>query len=185
MPDEVEIKFVIHDLNAIRSSLVQHSFREVTPRTHELNTLYDHNSELRHRGEILRIRRYGDKWTITHKAKSRNQRHKSRVETETRVDDGEALDHVFRAIGFEPSFQYEKFRSEWTDGTGHVVLDETPIGNFGEIEGTPDWIDRVAAQLGLHERDYITKSYAELFFDWKKAHPATKANFMTFAEIGG
>ena len=28
-----------------------------------------------------------------------------------------------------------KIRYEWSDGKGHVVVDETPIGNFGEIEG--------------------------------------------------
>ena len=27
---------------------------------------------------------------------------------------------------------------------GHVVVDETPIGNFGEIEGPSRWIDRTA-----------------------------------------
>jgi len=124
-------------------------FKEVTPPTHEMNTLYDRGEEMRSRAEVLRIRKYGEKWTVTHKAKSQDARHKSRVETETKVQDGEVLHEVFRAMGFEPAFQYEKFRSEWSDGTGHVVLDETPIGNVGEIEGPPEWIDRVACELGL------------------------------------
>ncbi len=29
-------------------------------------------------------------------------------------------------------------------GTGKVLLDETPIGNFLEIEGSPRWIDGAA-----------------------------------------
>ncbi|MGZ4787256.1 MAG: class IV adenylate cyclase [Terriglobales bacterium] len=182
MANEVEIKFVVHDLDAIRTRLRELKFKEETPRTHEINTLYDRDGEMRRRAEVLRIRKYGQKWTVTHKAKSQDARHKTRAETETTVADGEALDHIFRAMRFGPVFRYEKFRSEWSDGKGHVVLDETPIGDFGEIEGPADWIDRVAAQLGLNEKDYITKSYVELFNDWVKAH-GSNAQHMTFAEV--
>jgi adenylate cyclase, class 2 len=184
MANEVEIKFVIHDLNGIRHRLGEMQFREATPRTHEMNTLYDHLDALRGRGEILRIRKYGDKWTVTHKAKSKDARHKTRVETETTVGDGEVLDHIFRAMGFEPSFRYEKFRNEWSDGEGHVVLDETPIGNFGEIEGPAEWIDRIAGELAIKEKDYITKSYAELFFHWTETNHSDARN-MTFSEVNG
>ena len=184
MPNEVEIKFVIHDLKRVRDQLAAAGFKEKTPRTHEMNSLYDRNGELRGRDELVRIRKYGDQWTLTHKAKSQNARHKTRTETETRVADGEALDHVFRAMGFEPSFRYEKFRSEWTDGQGHVVLDETPIGTIGEIEGSPEWIDRIASQLGFNERDYINKSYAELFREWVRS-TGSNATEMTFAAING
>lgn len=182
MPNEVEIKFLIHDLNKLRDQLRAAGFSEKTPRTHEMNTLYDRNGELRARDELVRIREYGDQWTLTHKAKSQNARHKTRVETETKVDDGKALDHVFRSMGFEPAFRYEKFRSEWTDGTGYVVLDETPIGTIGEIEGPPDWIDRIAAQLGIHPRDYINRSYAELFHEWVQK-TGSSAKEMTFAAV--
>ena len=182
MANEVEIKFIIHDLNQLRDRLKSAGFTEKTPRTHEMNTLYDRNGELRDRDELVRIRKYGDRWTLTHKAKSQNARHKTRVETETTLDDGEALDHVFRSMGFQPSFRYEKFRSEWTDRTGHVVLDETPIGTIGEIEGPPEWIDRIAAQLGINERDYINKSYAELFREWTQK-TGSGAREMTFAAV--
>jgi len=182
MPNEVEIKFVIHHLEEIRENLQRVGFKEDTPRTHEMNTLYDHHEELRSRGEILRIRKYGDRWTVTHKSKGENARHKTRRETETKVQDGEALDQIFRALGYVPVFRYEKFRSEWTDGVGHVVLDETPIGTIGEIEGPPDWIDHIAAQLGVQECDYINKSYGELFLEWKRKENSGAGN-MTFAEI--
>ncbi len=184
MAYEVEIKFVVHDLNGVRKRLSELRFTEQTPRTNEVNTLYDRDGQMRQRGEVLRIRKYGNKWTVTHKAKSQDGRHKTRIETETTVVDGEALDHIFRAIGFQQVFRYEKFRSEWSDGQGHVVLDETPIGNLGEIEGTPDWIDEIAAQLGINQSDYITKSYAELFQDWIKEHRSNARN-MTFAEVNG
>lgn len=183
MANEVEIKFVVTNLPDLRSQLKSSQFREVTPRTHEMNTLYDRALRpLRHRGEILRIREFGGVWKVTHKSRGKEGRHKTRKETETEVKDGKKLEEIFIAIGFRPAFRYEKFRTEWTDGTGHVVLDETPIGNFGEIEGPPRWIDRVAKVLGITRERYITKSYAELFYDWKR-RTHSKAKNMIFAEI--
>jgi adenylate cyclase, class 2 len=183
MANEVEIKFVVHDLQGLRERLGEIGFAEETLRTHEMNTLYDHLGRMRRRGEVLRIRKYGDKWTVTHKAKGSNGRHKVRIETETTASNGTSLEQIFHAMGFEPAFRYEKFRSEWSDGHGHVLIDETPIGNIGEIEGEPEWIDRVAAKLGVKQEDYVTKSYAELFQEWKKKN-RSKANHMIFSDIG-
>jgi adenylate cyclase, class 2 len=183
-PNETEIKFLVHDLEQLRKSLVDAGFREVTPRTHEMNTLFDTpGHDLQKRGELLRIRKYGYKWLLTHKSKGQSSRHKSRVEIETEVADGEKLDTIFRSLGYEPSFRYEKFRAEWSDHNGHVVVDETPIGNIAEIEGDPAWIDPTAEKLGINEKDYITKNYATLFFEWK-AKTGSPAREMTWAEIG-
>ena len=148
-----------------------------------MNTLYDTpDGSLRSRGEVLRIRKYGDKWKLTHKSKGNSGKHKSRVEHELAIADGPTLDAIFRSLGYQPSFTYEKFRSEWTDGQGDVVVDRTPIGNVAEIEGTPDWIDATAHRLGVSESDYITKSYAELFFDWK-LRTGSSAEHMTFDAV--
>ena len=183
MPNEVEIKFVVSDLATLQAKLRAAGFREKTPRTHEMNVLYDlPGLPLRDRGEILRIRKYGDKWKLTHKAWASGGKHKSRVETETALAEGAALEHIFKALGLGEVFRYEKYRSEWTDGDGEVVLDETPIGNLAEIEGEAAWIDRIATQLGVSERDYITKSYAELFREWKQ-RTGSKADAMTFAAV--
>ena len=180
---EVEIKFRIHDLRALNRSLRQAGFRLETRRTHEFNTLYDlPDHALRNRGELLRLRHYGDQWVLTHKAKGKTGRHKSRVEIETRVADGKKMHAILTSLGYEPSFRYEKFRAEWSDGRGHVVVDETPIGNLGEIEGSPRWIDRVAKQLQIKRQDYITDTYAGLFFKWKH-ETGSPATDMTYAEV--
>ena len=155
----------------------------ITRSTHEMNTLYDlPGQKLRKKGELLRLRKYGDKWVLTHKAKGKAGRHKTRVETETGVTDGDKMDAILFALGFSPSFRYEKYRAEWSDGRGHVVLDKTPVGNFGEIEGPARWIDRTAQALGILPADYITLSYAELFSEWKR-RTRSPAKEMTFATI--
>jgi adenylate cyclase class 2 len=147
-----------------------------------VNTLYDlPGGVLRGRGELLRLRHYGDQWRLTHKGKGRAGRHKSREELETQVEDGRQMNAILARLGFTPSFCYEKFRSEWSDGTGHVVLDETPIGNFGEIEGPARWIDRTARALDIGQDRYITDSYAQLFNQWKQ-RTDSGATDMTFRE---
>ena len=184
MPKEIEIKFRIENLPALTRALKQAGFKQITPSTHEMNALYDlPGQRLRKRGELLRLRKYGEKWVLTHKAKGTVGRHKVRAELETKVENGQQMDAVLRALGFAPTFRYEKYRAEWSDGAGHVVVDETPIGNFGEIEGPPRWIDRTARALGIARSDYITDTYAPMFFAWKRrTHSA--ATEMTFRAVG-
>jgi adenylate cyclase class 2 len=184
-PKEVEIKFVVAGMQLLEQQLVKLGFRCVTPSTYEVNTLYDLPSQkLRRKGELLRLRRYGDGWRLTHKTRGVAGRHKSRAELETSVADGEQMDGILRALGYRPVFVYEKYRSEWSDGKGHVVLDHTPIGDISEIEGRPRWIDRTARALSVSPAQYITMSYAELFFDWKRKCKQNALN-MTFRECGG
>ncbi len=129
---EVEVKFKIPDLNAIAGKLRSAGFQVVTQRTLERNTLYDlPDDPLRQRGALLRVRDYGGQWTFTFKAKGKAGRHKSRKEIETRVEDGACLSAILNEVGFRAGFTYEKFRTEWAGGQGHVVIDETPLGNFG------------------------------------------------------
>jgi adenylate cyclase class 2 len=55
------------------------------------------------------------------------------------------------------------------------MLDETPVGVYLELEGSPRWIDRSARQLGFSEPDYIVRSYGRLYLEWcerKKIKPA-------------
>jgi adenylate cyclase, class 2 len=180
---EIEIKFRIEDPRALKRKLRDAGFRSVTKQTHEMNTLYDLPGEvLRSRRQLLRLRQYGSDWKLTHKAGKKTGRHSSREELETEVSNGKKMDLILRALGYEPSFRYEKYRAEWTDGKGQVVLDETPIGNFGEIEGPSRWIDTTAKKLGVFEDDYITNNYAGLFSEWK-AETKSHANEMTFQAV--
>jgi adenylate cyclase, class 2 len=179
---EIEVKFKVDDPQVLIERLQTLGFSQITGHTHEMNVLYDFpGGPLRRRGALLRVRQYGSKWTVTYKDRNtvRPGRHKSRREIETVIHDGQALATILQSVGFQPSFAYEKFRSEWSDATGHVVLDETPIGNFGEIEGPPRWIDQVASQLGISKNQYITSSYAELFQAWKRK-TGSKSNQMLF-----
>jgi len=181
---EIEIKFRVANIGALNRRLRAAGFKLVTKKTHEMNTLYDLPGQvLRQRGELLRLRKYGESWVLTHKSKGKAGRHKTRVELQTEVKDGHKMDLILRALGYVPIFRYEKFRAEWSDGKGHVVVDETPIGNLGEIEGKSRWIDGTAKKLGIDPTQYVTRTYADLFYIWK-SHTGSKAKEMTFKAVG-
>ena len=183
MQKEIEIKFRVEDHRSLNRKLRQAGFRLETHSTHEMNTLYDLPGQvLRQRKELLRLREFGSSWKLTHKSGSKIARHSSRTELETGVSDGKKMDAILRALGYSPSFRYEKFRAEWTDGKGQVVVDHTPIGDYCEIEGKPRWIDATAKKLGVGREDYITKNYATLFAEWKE-QTKSKAEEMTFKTI--
>ena len=162
-----------------------------TPRTFEHNTLFDTpGRDLRSRHQLLRIRHYGTRCTLTHKrmpADADDSHYKTRIETETAVEDGAALATIFEQLGLTPAFTYEKFRTEWRFDhdavtASHLVIDETPIGTWAELEGPPAWIDRTLEQLGIDSRDCTTASYGRLFLDWRK-RTGSSADDLTFAAV--
>jgi adenylate cyclase class 2 len=209
---EIELKFPIHDLASLQARLPSLGFQLDTQRTFEHNTLYDTPSRtLRQAKQILRIRRYGNIWTVTHKrqptscANGDPTRYKIRLETETRIEDGPALGSIFAQLGYAPVFRYEKFRTEWSqlapaiDGPlftdpalaaevpapaprCHLVVDETPIGDYAELEGPPAWIDDTIAKLGIDPATCLTISYGRLFLAWKE-RTGSDAENLTFDEI--
>lgn len=184
---EIEVKFAVADPAALISSLRAAGFHEETPRTFERNVLYDtQDRRLRSRQSILRVRRYGERWVVTYKCLPQDNdpaaRHKHRDETETEVKDGEAIGHIFSQLGFAPAFVYEKFRTEFSDATGHCVVDETPIGVYAELEGPSDWIDTTGQKLGIEATQFITLSYGRLFDQWRQQTGSTAQN-LTFDEI--
>jgi adenylate cyclase, class 2 len=175
MAIETEIKFKVSDLPGLAERLRAAGFTLQTPRAFESNVLYDtRDRAMRARTEILRIRSYNGRWTVTHKRLPDNRpgvdTHKHRIETESDVADGRAFEEIFLSLGLVAAFRYEKWRTEWHDGQGHCVVDETPIGNYAELEGTAEWIDRAAERLGISRGDYITLSYGRLFEQWCAQH---------------
>jgi len=190
---EIELKLPVSDQAALQSRLPRLGFHLDTPRTFEHNTLYDTPArDLRAKRELLRLRHYGHLWILTHKRpsgeSSDSARYKIRIETETTVEDGPALAAIFEQLGYTAAFIYEKFRTEWsnvdpiTNTVTHLVIDETPIGNYAELEGPPDWIDRTLAELDIDPATCLTDSYGKLFLDWKQ-RTGSPAENLTFAEI--
>ncbi|MGA2214237.1 MAG: class IV adenylate cyclase [Bryobacteraceae bacterium] len=167
MKFEIEIKLRLPDkLEKIRRVLRDQGFRVSKSRAHESNILFDTPKRLlRSHGKLIRLRRVGVHPLLTFKGPAVAGRYKKRREIEFNLPDAGAFEQVLNEIGYHPIFRYEKFRTEYAQAanSGKVMLDETPIGNFIEIEGAPRWIDRTARLLGFPTDDYITRSYGYLY----------------------
>lgn len=170
---ETEIKIRLESIPATRRQLRALGFRPLHRRSFEDNVLYDTpDLALRKARSLLRLRQYGSRWTLTYKgAPAPDPHYKSRPEWEMAVSQPEALRFLFAALGLTPVFRYQKYRTSYALGDsgrtrragGEVALDETPIGNFLELEGSRGWIDRIVRRLGYSRADHETASYGTLY----------------------
>ncbi len=187
---EIELKFPVADPAVLEARLPELGFLLETPRTFEHNTLYDTpERSLRDRHHLLRIRQYGELCTLTHKRQpdgADDRVYKTRIETETRVEDGVALAAIFEQLGYLPAFTYEKFRTEWRytakKENAHLVIDETPIGNWAELEGPTEWIDEMLLALQVDPATCSTESYGKLFLNWKE-RTGSATRDLTFEQV--
>ncbi len=164
---ESETKLRMDGPDAARRALAGLGARPARERHLEDNTLYDDaHYSLFDSGRALRLRRAGGRAIVTFKGpkEERADGVKSRPEIELEVTDADAFDSILVALGYKKVFRYQKYREtfEWRDV--EIVLDETPIGTFLEIEGPIATIHAAAAALGRGPGDYIADSYAALFF---------------------
>ncbi len=184
-PLEVEVKISVASAPQLRALLKARGFRVLHPRVFERNiALDDAEGSVKARNLLLRVRSAGKIVTCTFKGREQPGIHKRREEREFRASDFDECLALFHGLGFEPSFRYEKYRTEFVrEGEpGHVTLDETPIGVFMELEGPARWIDRTAKDLGFSRNDYILLSYGRLFEQWC-AERGIESRNMSFAEL--
>jgi adenylate cyclase, class 2 len=163
---ETEIKIRIDEPERIRAALRDLGARRVRERHLEDNVLYDDpRGALRSSGSVLRLRRTPGAAVLTYKGPRKvDGGVRSRPETETSVADPDALHAILLVLGLRPGFRYQKYREVYVWEGQEIVVDETPIGAFMEIEGDHDGIARAAARLGFSPRDYVVESYVALFF---------------------
>lgn len=174
--EEVEVKLPAKDLGALRESLRAEGARLRAPLHEEVNDLYDYEDASRSlfgSGRTVRLRRAAGRAILTYKGRARFQSGvKTREEREVEVSDGGEAEGILEGLGLSRRFRYEKRREEWDLEGCAVALDETPIGNFVEVEGDPPAIRRVFVRLGLDFTEAIPYSYAELYQRRRKDEPA-------------
>ena len=136
-PVETEVKLRVEGPIPAREALARAGASLVRSRHFEDNVLFDDGEwGLVGRGELLRLRRTEGVATLTFKGPRRVENGiKSRPELEVGVLDADALEAILLSLGYRPVFRYQKYRETYHLGRAEVVLDETPIGTFLEIEG--------------------------------------------------
>jgi adenylate cyclase, class 2 len=183
---EVEIKLAAPSASEARRMLRAAAFHVSKRRVFENNSVFDTaTSTLRKSARLLRVREVGKVVRLTYKGPPDGGKHKSREELELGLSDARIMDAILDRLAYHPVFRYEKFRTEFrqrgvrpANNSGIATVDETPIGVYLELEGSPLWIDRTARKLGFQEKDYITASYARLYIEWCKAHGIAATNML-------
>jgi adenylate cyclase, class 2 len=174
---EIEIKLRVSDLSSLLRRL-----RQLRASSHgrvfEQNTIYDtHDAALYRLGRLIRLRvetpsasrlipagRHGA--LVTSKVPvppSGAARYKVKLERELPLQDPRRWPAILRSLGFRPAFRYEKYRSTFRLPGLSIDLDETPVGIFLELEGSPRAIDHVARALGYSPNDYFRGTYWDLY----------------------
>jgi len=143
-----------------------------TPRHFEDNWLLDTpDGQLARRAGVLRVRAAGGAGSLTYKERAAPDapasQFKQRVEIETTLGEPQQAVEILERLGYRKFFRYQKYRTIYSallpDGAHLLVMvDETPIGDFIELEGEEQAIAQAVALLGIEPTDYILESYLAL-----------------------
>src|SRR3954468_17591440 len=164
MAQEIEVKFPLRDRSELIQKLRAIGATRLYAETFEDNIVLDRRGELRTRGALLRVRKFGRYAMATFKGPTSFESGvKAREEVQTGVESFELAIQLFDSLGFKPVFRYQKFREVWRVRDVEVVIDRTPIGDYFEIEGSVDTIRTVAADLGMNMDQALRQTYADLY----------------------
>jgi len=175
---EIEVKIRIDDVDMLRGRIARAGAR-MYRRVLEQNTLFETaEGSIRRSGRVVRLRietpvSYDrvpngklravltSKAPVLQSAKARSKpsRYKERLEREVIAVTTDNLREQLLALGFRPRFRYEKYRTSYRLPGVHIELDETPVGTYLELEGTPQAIESSARKLGFSPADYRTETY--------------------------
>jgi adenylate cyclase, class 2 len=179
---EIEIKVRVLDLAATIRKIRLLRARSLG-RVLERNTLFDTPGQgLRGAGSLLRLRTEtpaahrglglaggARRAILTAKAPALGSatgsaaRFKIKLESEVSVSNPERWPEMLEALGFRAGFRYEKYRSTFVLSGLHLAVDETPVGDFLELEGAPAAIERAARRLGYSPGEYLRSTYWDLY----------------------
>ncbi len=185
---EVEVKFLVTELPALRRRLLAVGARPAHPRVFERNERFETaDAALLQRGELLRLRQdAGVRLTFKGpSAEDASSEVKVREEIEVAVADFDTMSAILQRLGFAPVQTYEKYRETFHLHDLEVVLDEMPYGDFIELEGPESSIRAAADQLGLDWSERITTNYLALMAHMKAAYSLTfdDLTFANFADV--
>jgi len=165
---EIEVKLACSNLDCLFAAGLQ--LMLVESRHFEDNWLFDFpDQRLYKEGAALRLRSVNGKGLLTYKGIVRDSETsplKVREEIETAVEEPEQIAMLLERLGFHRSFRYQKYRTIYQlqikEEMVTVTFDETPMGNFIEVEGNETGVLETIKAAGFNADDIIRESYPEL-----------------------
>ena len=181
--DEIEVKYHITDISALRLSLIDLGARSSGRLFEENIRLEDARDSLISSKSLLRLRRDA-KNTLTYKQAltENDNQYKIYREIETEVTDFDATRRILESLGFFPRQVYEKYRETFAFKNASLCLDTMPYGDFLEIESERIRIRELSDLLGFSWETRILATYLEMFEHLKKEVPLPFGD-LTFANF--
>jgi len=182
---ETEVKLYIPDLDTVKQKLEAVNAELKAPRVYERNVRYDNKERtMTPHGMVVRLRQ-DSRVRLTYKDDGTFENGVvSRFEAEVEVSDFDAMETILGKLGYTPYLVYEKYRTTYEMDGAEVVLDEMPYGNFVEIEGEKEAIERIIHTLELDDAKRFDGSYSTLF-ERVRQKLGLKFNDLTFANFKG
>lgn len=162
---EIEIKVPCDNIDQLKE--MPGSIELLTPRHFEDNWMLDTaDGRLKNEQSGLRVRFVDGRGLITFKGRATTtvSEFKAREEMEAHTDEPEQMLAIFERLGYRPFFRYQKYRTVYrvtleNGRTLTAMFDETPLGNFLELEGTEEAVRQAIDALKLSQEEYITSTY--------------------------
>ena len=161
---EIEIKFYLADLSSIRQRILELGAHS-QGRSFESNIRFeDRHMNLKKQKSLLRLRQ-DRKVHLTYKSTPPEDNHQFKIlkELEVEVSDFDTMHHILEALGYHREQVYEKRRETLVLDRTQFCLDSMPFGNFLEIEGPQQDIQKFAVRLELAWNQRILMNYLEIF----------------------
>jgi adenylate cyclase, class 2 len=165
---ETEIKISIEDVADFCRRLQSLNAGVLSARHFEDNYVLDFpDQKLKAVQCLLRLRFAEDRSILTYKGPPCPEGvFKTREELETGLQDGATMLEVLKHIGLRIFFQYQKYRREFELDGVHIAVDETPVGNYVEFEGSEEGIRNLASRMDFKESQFLRSSYYSLYLDY-------------------
>jgi len=166
MPPEIEVKIKIEDVEDIKKRILKIKAELFKHRHLEVDEYFDNRNKLKNTDQLLRLR---DNCILTYKGpQKRKQEMKIREEIELLIDDGNKFKQILEKLGYIYVKRKEKYRESYILGRTQITIDETPMGNYIEVEGSKETVPKIVKRLGFAEKDMINKTYTDIWEAYAK-----------------
>ncbi|MBT3669074.1 MAG: class IV adenylate cyclase [Chloroflexi bacterium] len=169
--NEIEAKFCLLSFQDIEKKLIEIGGLLIKPRHHERNLRFDTpHQELTRNHRVLRLRQDKNIHLTFKGAAEHVGGISKRREIEFQANNFTSANKFLKALGYDVSVIYEKYRTTYQLDEFEITFDEMPYGLFLEIEG-PDVvsIQGCANKLDLNWGARLSESYLTLFYRLKNA----------------
>jgi predicted adenylyl cyclase CyaB len=178
---ETEVKIKLSDCKSFCRNLQEFNPRVLADRHFEDNCLLDFpDGRLQASRCLVRVRNANGQAFLTYKGAPRADGiFKVREELETRIEFGEITLQILERMGMRLCFRYQKYRHEFEIDEVKVAVDETPIGDYAEFEGSEAAIFNLAQKMKIEPSLFLRASYYSLYVEYCNKRGETPG-FMIF-----